>query len=89
MKKGRDHRRGPAGVSVAETIRAYDRQAELIVVSAEPYPPYSPPAMVDHFLTGSQSHLWRGEIGPSAGGRLPQRSEGHCHRAGRSPAVSG
>jgi nitrite reductase (NADH) large subunit len=51
---------GPAGVSVAETVRAYDRQVELIVVSAEPYPPYSPPAMVDHFLTGSQSHLWRG-----------------------------
>ena len=55
---------GPAGVSAAETVRAYDRRAELIVVSAEPYPPYSPPAMVDHFLTGSQSHLWRGPDWP-------------------------
>lgn len=55
---------GPAGVSAAETVRAYDRQAELIVLSAEPYPPYSPPAMVDHFLTGSQSHLWRGTDWP-------------------------
>ena len=55
---------GPAGVSAAETMRAYDQQAELIMVSAEPYPPYSPPAMVDHFLTGSQSHLWRGADWP-------------------------
>lgn len=55
---------GPAGVTVAETVRAYDRQAELVVLSAEPYPPYAPPAMVDHFLTGSQVHLWRGQDWP-------------------------
>jgi nitrite reductase (NADH) large subunit len=55
---------GPAGVSVAETVRAYNRQVEIIVLSAEPFPPYSPPAMVDHFLTGSQSHLWRGSDWP-------------------------
>src|SRR3990170_6320481 len=51
---------GPAGVTVAETVRAYDREIQLVVLSAEPYPPYSPPAMVDHYLTGSQAHLWRG-----------------------------
>lgn len=51
---------GPAGVSVAETVRAYDPELELVVISAEPHPPYSPPAMVDHFLSGSDAHLWRG-----------------------------
>jgi nitrite reductase (NADH) large subunit len=55
---------GPAGVTVAETLRAFDRSAEIVVISAEPYPPYSPPAMADHFLTGSMSHLWRGEDWP-------------------------
>jgi NADPH-dependent 2,4-dienoyl-CoA reductase/sulfur reductase-like enzyme len=55
---------GPAGVTVTETLRAFDRSAEIVVVSAEPYPPYSPPAMADHFLTGSMSHLWRGEDWP-------------------------
>lgn len=56
---------GPAGVTVAETVRKYDRDREIIVLSAEPYPPYSPPAMVDHFLTGSESHLWRGVNWPT------------------------
>jgi nitrite reductase (NADH) large subunit len=55
---------GPAGVTVAETLRARDKEAEIVVLSAEPYPPYSPPAMVDHFLTGSKAHLWRGESWP-------------------------
>lgn len=55
---------GPAGVSVAETVRAHDPRAELLMFSAEPYPPYSPPAMVEHFLTGSAVHLWRGEGWP-------------------------
>jgi NADPH-dependent 2,4-dienoyl-CoA reductase/sulfur reductase-like enzyme len=50
---------GPAGVSVAETLRAHDVQSEVIMLSAEPFPPYSPPAMIDHFLTGSNAHLWR------------------------------
>lgn len=50
---------GPAGVSTVETIRAYDQQAEIVMLSAEPHPPYSPPAMADHFLTGSNAHLWR------------------------------
>lgn len=50
---------GPAGVSVAETLRAHDKGIELVMLSSEPYPPYSPPAMVDHFLTGSNAHLWR------------------------------
>jgi nitrite reductase (NADH) large subunit len=55
---------GPAGVNAAETLRAHAPDAEIVVLSAEPYPPYAPPAMVDHFLTGSQLHLWRGSSWP-------------------------
>lgn len=55
---------GPAAVSVVETVRAHDHESPLVLLSAEPYPPYSPPAMVDHFLTGSGSHLWRPENWP-------------------------
>jgi NAD(P)H-nitrite reductase large subunit len=50
---------GPAGVSVVETVRAYNHQSEIVMLSAEPSLPYSPPAMADHFLTGSKTHLWR------------------------------
>ena len=59
---------GPAGVSAAETLRAHDKQSELLMLSAEPYPPYSPPAMVDHFLTGSNAHLWRAANWPEQTG---------------------
>lgn len=55
---------GPAGVSAAETIRVYDRNAEIVMLSAEPTPPYSPPAMADHFITGSDTHLWKGSDWP-------------------------
>jgi len=50
---------GPAGVSVVETVRMYDRQSEIVMLSAEQSLPYSPPAMADHFITGSDAHLWR------------------------------
>lgn len=55
---------GPAGVSAAETLRAQGYREAITVLSAEPTPPYSPPAMVDHFLTGSDVHLWRGRDWP-------------------------
>lgn len=55
---------GPAGVSVVETLRAYDTRSQISMLSAEPYLPYSPPAMADHFLTGSGAHLWRDENWP-------------------------
>jgi NADPH-dependent 2,4-dienoyl-CoA reductase/sulfur reductase-like enzyme len=55
---------GPAGVSAVETIRAHDREAEIVMLSAEPSLPYSPPAMADHFLTDSNSHLWRSSDWP-------------------------
>jgi nitrite reductase (NADH) large subunit len=55
---------GPAGVTVVETVRQHDLANPIVMLTAEPYPPYSPPAMVDHFLTGSNSHLWRGSDWP-------------------------
>jgi nitrite reductase (NADH) large subunit len=52
---------GPAGVTAVETLRTYNRESEIIMLSAEPYPPYSPPAMVDHFIRNSNAHLWLDE----------------------------
>lgn len=52
---------GPAGIVAAETLRAADPDVELEMVTQEPYPPYSPPAMADHFLTGrSEPLFWKG-----------------------------
>ncbi len=55
---------GPAGVTVAETLRRYDKQIEIVMLSDEPYPPYSPPAMVTYFSSGRDVHLWRGRDFP-------------------------
>ena len=55
---------GPAGVTVAETLRQHDRQSEIIMLTDEPYPPYSPPAMVEYFQTGRSVHFWRGQDFP-------------------------
>ncbi|MFC1925335.1 NAD(P)/FAD-dependent oxidoreductase [Chloroflexota bacterium] len=52
---------GPAGVTVAETLRYYDTQIEIVMVSAEPYAPYSPPAMLASFTGGQELHFWKGE----------------------------
>jgi NAD(P)H-nitrite reductase large subunit len=52
---------GPAGIVAAEALRAKDPTVELAMVTQEPYPPYSPPAMADHFLNGRDEPLfWRG-----------------------------
>lgn len=50
---------GPAGVTAAETVRSLDRQVELTMLTDEPYLPYSPPAMADHFIHHTDHHLWR------------------------------
>ncbi len=53
---------GPAGITTAETLRRYDADAELVLLTTESAPPYSPPAMADHFLTGRTAPLfWKGE----------------------------
>ena len=57
---------GPAGLTAARTLRelAPSRSIDpaITMVSAESSPPYSPPAMADHFLTGRETTLyWQGE----------------------------
>ena len=52
---------GPAGVTVAETLRQYGDESEIVMITDEPYPPYSPPAMVAYFQTGEELHWWRGK----------------------------
>ena len=57
---------GPAGLTAARTLRelAPSRSFDpaITMVSAEPSPPYSPPAMADYFLTGRNETLyWQGE----------------------------
>ena len=50
---------GPAGITVAETLRQNNYHEEILLFSSEPYPPYAPPAMIDYFMTDKVSHLWR------------------------------
>jgi NAD(P)H-nitrite reductase large subunit len=57
---------GPAGLTAARTVRelAPSRLFDpaITMVSAEPSPPYSPPAMADYFLTGRDETLyWQGD----------------------------
>jgi NAD(P)H-nitrite reductase large subunit len=55
---------GPAGLTVAERLRELAPAGELEVemVCDEPFPPYSPPAMADFFLTGRDASLyWKGQ----------------------------
>lgn len=49
---------GPAGVTAAETLRQYDRQSEIVMLTDEPYPPYSRPAMAEYFLVAYNILGW-------------------------------
>jgi nitrite reductase (NADH) large subunit len=51
---------GPAGATVAETLREHGDGADILMISREPYPPYSPPAMLEYFSTGHDVHFWKG-----------------------------
>jgi NAD(P)H-nitrite reductase large subunit len=52
---------GPAGLTVAEELRTLVPDAEMVMLSAEPFAPYSPPAMADYFLTGrAETLFWKG-----------------------------
>ncbi|UCG72972.1 MAG: NAD(P)/FAD-dependent oxidoreductase [Chromatiales bacterium] len=56
---------GPAGLTTAQELRALEGRAgvqlDIMLVSGEPFPPYSPPAMADHFTTGNEASLyWQG-----------------------------
>jgi NAD(P)H-nitrite reductase large subunit len=55
---------GPAGLTVVERLRELTGpgEVELEMICDEPFPPYSPPAMADFFLTGRDASLfWKGE----------------------------
>jgi len=52
---------GPAGVTVAETLRNFDKKVEIDMISTEPHPPYSPPAMLESFISGQELYFWKGE----------------------------
>jgi NAD(P)H-nitrite reductase large subunit len=53
---------GPAGITIAETLRRHDRDCAIAMVSSEPFAPYAPPAMVDYFVTGRDASLfWKGQ----------------------------
>jgi NAD(P)H-nitrite reductase large subunit len=55
---------GPAGLTVAERLRELPAGGalDIAMVCDEPFPPYSPPAMADFFLTGRDAPLyWKGE----------------------------
>jgi NAD(P)H-nitrite reductase large subunit len=52
---------GPAGITAAETLRRLDPAGSVTALSTEPFPPYSPAALADHFLTGrDQTLYWKG-----------------------------
>jgi NAD(P)H-nitrite reductase large subunit len=52
---------GPAGLTAAQTLREHDRAIDILMLSAEPGPPYAPPAMADYFMTGREETLfWKG-----------------------------
>jgi len=56
---------GPAGIAAAERLRelepACGEKLDITMVSAEPFPPYAPPAMADHFMHGGEERLfWKG-----------------------------
>lgn len=56
---------GPAGLTATKSLHALapsrDIDPEITIVSAEPFPPYSPPAMADYFVTGNEKSLyWQG-----------------------------
>ena len=59
---------GPAGITVADTIRRFDRDVPITIITAESFPQYSPPAMADHFLTGREDPLYW--MGRDVGDRL-------------------
>ena len=72
---------GPAGITAAETLRRLDPSGSVVALSVEPFAPYSPPAMADHYLTGRERNALlegpgRGEHGWASTSAVRLRSRG-------------
>ncbi len=54
---------GPAGVTVAETLREMGFEGEILMFTAEPYPPYSPPVLAEYLKSRGKDRtvFWKGE----------------------------
>lgn len=51
---------GPAGVSVAETLRKYTDEP-ITIFSMEQYPPYNPAVLTTYLKTGGDELFWKGK----------------------------
>ncbi len=54
---------GPAGTAVVEGLREMGFEEEILMFTAEPYPPYSPPVLAEYLQTKGRSRtiFWKGE----------------------------
>ncbi len=54
---------GPAGVTVAETLREMGFEGDILMFTAEPYPPYSPPVLAEYLKSRGKDRtvFWKGE----------------------------
>lgn len=50
---------GPGGVTVAETLRQYDKKMEIVMLTDQDFPPYAHPAMLEYFMSGQEAHFWK------------------------------
>ena len=51
---------GPAGVTVAETLRNEGFDDEIVLFSGEDFPPYAPAVLVNYFEEGGDTIYWKG-----------------------------
>ena len=56
---------GPGGLAVAQSFREHDATSPVLLVSADPHPPYARPPLTKDYLTGEseRSELWLTEEG--------------------------
>ncbi len=54
---------GPAGTAVAESLREMGFEGEILMFTAEPFPPYSPPVLAEYLESKGKSRtiFWKGE----------------------------
>jgi 3-phenylpropionate/trans-cinnamate dioxygenase ferredoxin reductase component len=54
---------GPGGLAAAQSFREHDATSPVLLVSADPHPPYARPPLTKDYLTGEseRSELWLAE----------------------------